>query len=402
MADHTFGPNGWTPERLGSLEGKTYLITGANSGTGFEATRTFLSKGARVVMLNRSAEKSNAAIANLKQEFGSDADVTFVRMDLADMASVRKAAAEVLDQVPRIDALICNAAIAQVPTQKFTVDGFESQLGTNHYGHFLLSGLLFERVEESKGRIVVVASLGYKMGIKTIQFDDMNWDKNYHQNKHLQPEQAGADDVCLRAAGSPGSGTEGCQGLRLPPRLVEDIPHHDQRQPDDASDVQAHVSVADGSIGREGVLSGSDVCHGSRAGSEGAVRPHRTKRMGRPGRKRHAGVLRVREAGHGTAVGAIREGNRLHMGALEHADTATKDRSRLIEEAPRRDSTTSCGHSLPQPSDDTSKRADLQLLMRHAHRSPGMCHIAHPVEPPISALRALPPQLGYEHRPWPR
>ncbi|MBT8203011.1 MAG: SDR family NAD(P)-dependent oxidoreductase, partial [Acidimicrobiia bacterium] len=89
----------------------------------------------------------------------------------------------VLDQVPTIDALICNAAIAQVPTQKFTVDGFESMLGTNHYGHFLLSGLLFERIEESKGSIVVVASLGYKMGIKTIQFDDMNWDENYHQNK---------------------------------------------------------------------------------------------------------------------------------------------------------------------------------------------------------------------------
>jgi NAD(P)-dependent dehydrogenase (short-subunit alcohol dehydrogenase family) len=95
---------------------------------------------------------------------------------------VRKAAAEVLEQVPQIDALICNGAIAQVPTQQFTVDGFESMLGTNHYGHFLLSGLLFDRIEESNGRIVVVASLGYKMGIKTIQFDDMNWDKNYHQN----------------------------------------------------------------------------------------------------------------------------------------------------------------------------------------------------------------------------
>ena len=183
MADRTFGSEGWTPERLGSLEGRTYLITGANSGTGFEATRTFLSKGARVVMLNRSAERSDAAIAALKEEFGSDAAVTFILMDLADMASVPKAAAEVLEQVPQIDALICNAAIAQVPTQKCTVDGHESMLGTNHYGHFFLSGLLFERIEESKGRIVVVASLGYKMGIRTIQFDDMNWDENYHQNK---------------------------------------------------------------------------------------------------------------------------------------------------------------------------------------------------------------------------
>ena len=60
--------------------------------------------------------------------------------------------------------------------------GFESQLGVNHYGHFLLQGLLYSRLEESNGRIVVVGSEGYKMGIKTIQFDDMNWDKNYHQN----------------------------------------------------------------------------------------------------------------------------------------------------------------------------------------------------------------------------
>jgi len=77
---------------------------------------------------------------------------------------------------------MCNGAIAQVPKQEFTVDGFESQLGVNHYGHFTLQGMLFPLIEKSKGRIVVVGSEGYKMGIKTIQFDDMNWDKNYHQN----------------------------------------------------------------------------------------------------------------------------------------------------------------------------------------------------------------------------
>ncbi len=183
MADTTFGPNGWTPERLGSLNGKTFLITGANAGTGFQAARTLLAKEAQVVMLNRSAEKSSAAIKALKDEFGSGAKVSFILMNLASLASVRNAAAQVLEIAPRIDALMCNAAIAQVPSQKFTEDGHESMLGTNHYGHFLLCGLLFPRIEESKGRIVVVSSLGYNMGIKTIQFDDMNWDKNYHQNK---------------------------------------------------------------------------------------------------------------------------------------------------------------------------------------------------------------------------
>jgi NAD(P)-dependent dehydrogenase (short-subunit alcohol dehydrogenase family) len=180
--ENKFGRKGWTPERIGSLNGKTYLITGSNSGTGFEASKILLSKGAKVVMLNRNPKKSEDAIAALKQELGNNADVSFIRMDLAEQASVRKAAEEVLETVPRIDALICNGAIAQVPKQKLTVDGFESQLGVNHYGHFLLQGLLYPRIEESKGRIVVVGSMGYDMGIKTIQFDDMNWDKNYHLN----------------------------------------------------------------------------------------------------------------------------------------------------------------------------------------------------------------------------
>lgn len=182
MPDTTFGPKGWTPERLGSLSRKTYVITGGNAGAGFQASRILLSKGARVVMLNRSTEKSTAAVKDLKEEFGPNADVSFVRMDLSELASVRTAADEVLATLPRIDALICNAAIAQVPTQKLTIDGFESQLGTNHYGHFVLCGMLFDRIEEARGRIVVVASLGYNMGIKTIQFDDMNWDKNYSAN----------------------------------------------------------------------------------------------------------------------------------------------------------------------------------------------------------------------------
>ncbi|MBO9453429.1 SDR family oxidoreductase [Tropicibacter sp. R16_0] len=182
MADTTFGPKGWTPERLGDQSGKTYIITGANAGAGFQAARILLKKNAKVVMLNRSAEKSEAAIADLKQEFGGQAEVSFVRMDLSVLDSVRAAAEEVLKTEPRIDALINNAAIAQVPTRKLTVDGFESQLGTNHYGHFLLNGLLFDRIAEGKGRIVVVASLGYNLGLKTIKFNDMNWDEGYGAN----------------------------------------------------------------------------------------------------------------------------------------------------------------------------------------------------------------------------
>lgn len=178
-----FGKDGWTPAQIENTEGKTFLITGANTGAGFEASRILLSKGAKVVMLNRSPSKSHDAIAKLKQEFGETANVSYIRLDLGSLASVRQSSKEILEQVPVIDALICNAAIAQISTQQFTEDGFESQLGVNHYGHFLLCGLLFDRINESKGRIVVVASEGHKMGLRTMQFDDMNWDRNYNPNK---------------------------------------------------------------------------------------------------------------------------------------------------------------------------------------------------------------------------
>jgi len=180
MKTNQFGKKGWTPDRIENLKGKTFLITGANTGTGFEAAKILLSKEAAVVMLNRNEAKSNQAITNLKAVFGANAKVSFIKMDLSDLASVRNAADEISKTIPIIDALICNAAIAQVPKQRFTTDGFESQLGVNHYGHFVLCGLLYEKIEDSKGRIVVVGSEGYKMGIKTIQFDDMNWDKNYN------------------------------------------------------------------------------------------------------------------------------------------------------------------------------------------------------------------------------
>lgn len=177
-----FGKQGWTPNRIGSLKGKTYVITGTTSGTGFEAASILLSKGAKVVMLNRNTKKSEDTITALKEDLGNDIDVFNIRMDLSELASIRKAAAAVLKTVPQMDALILNAAIAQVPEQTFTVDGFESQLGVNHYGNFLLQGLLYPRIEESNGRLVTVGSMGYNLGIKTIQFDNMNWDKNYSPN----------------------------------------------------------------------------------------------------------------------------------------------------------------------------------------------------------------------------
>lgn len=182
MSKNTSQEKGWTPENIESLKGKTYVITGTTSGTGYEATRILLLKGAKVVMLNRNPEKSAETIQHLKQKLNNNAEVLNIQMDLGVQASVRKAAAEVFDKVERIDALICNGAIAQVPTRKLTVDQFESQLGVNHFGHFTLQGLLFPLIEKSEGRIVTVGSMGYDMGIKTIKFDDINWENDYTPN----------------------------------------------------------------------------------------------------------------------------------------------------------------------------------------------------------------------------
>lgn len=182
MKTTQFGKKGWTPARIKNLNGKTFLITGTTSGTGFEAAKILLSKGAKVIMLNRNTKKAENTINTLKKELGNTIDVLNIKMDLASLASIKKAAKEVIKTTSKIDALICNAAIAQVPKQTFTHDGFESQLGVNHYGNFLLQGLLFPLIEKSNGRIVTVGSEGYKMGIKTIKFDDMNWDKNYNPN----------------------------------------------------------------------------------------------------------------------------------------------------------------------------------------------------------------------------
>jgi len=182
MHTKQFGQEGWTPERIGNLMGKTYVITGATSGTGFEVAKILLSKGAKVVMLNRNPKKSADTISTLKQALGNDIDVSFIKMDLGEQSSVKKAAEEVHKTVPQVDALICNAAIAQVPKRKLTVDGWESQMGVNYFGHFTLQALLFPLIEKSNGRIVTVGSMGYDMGLKTIKFDDLNWDKDYTAN----------------------------------------------------------------------------------------------------------------------------------------------------------------------------------------------------------------------------
>tara|TARA_R110002124_G_scaffold120895_7_gene279193 strand:+ start:112902 stop:113291 length:390 start_codon:yes stop_codon:yes gene_type:complete len=106
MTTNQFGKKGWTPDRIENLNGKTYVITGTTSGTGFEAAKILLSRGAKVVMLNRNSKKSEDTIEHLKKELGNNIDVSSIQMDLAEQESVRQAAKAVLSTVLKIDALI--------------------------------------------------------------------------------------------------------------------------------------------------------------------------------------------------------------------------------------------------------------------------------------------------------
>ncbi|WP_343561672.1 oxidoreductase [Kiloniella sp. b19] len=164
----------WTPSQLPDLSGKTFVITGANSGIGFEAARYLGEKGGDIVMLCRSREKGEAARQKLSALVKGKVDLILI--DLGDLVSVRAAAEEIREKYEKIDALINNAGIMMTPQQK-TVDGFDLQMGANHLGHFLLSGLLLHRVEVAEGRIVVLSSIVHRMG--QLDLDDFMSDRNY-------------------------------------------------------------------------------------------------------------------------------------------------------------------------------------------------------------------------------
>ena len=166
---------GWTPEQLGDLSGRRYLITGGNSGIGLEAAKILAEKGADIVIACRNPAKAEEAVADI-DAVGAGA-VDSVPLDLSSMASVRKAAKEVNKRYDSLDGLINNAGIMQTPETR-TEDGFELQLGTNHLGHFLLAGLLYELVEKAGGRIVVVSSVAHKLG--KINLDDLMQEGSYN------------------------------------------------------------------------------------------------------------------------------------------------------------------------------------------------------------------------------
>jgi len=163
--------DGWTAQRMGDLDGKTVVVTGANSGLGYEAAREFALHGANVVLACRSVERGVEAGERIRKK-APETSLTVIELDLADLSSVGRFAADFADTHDELHVLCNNAGVMAVPRSE-TVDGFETQFGVNHLGHFALTGTLLEYLHETDGesRVVTQSSGLHESG--EIDFDSV-------------------------------------------------------------------------------------------------------------------------------------------------------------------------------------------------------------------------------------
>ncbi|MBT7074519.1 MAG: SDR family NAD(P)-dependent oxidoreductase, partial [Anaerolineae bacterium] len=170
----------WTEKNLPDLSGKIIIITGANSGTGFSATKFMSAKGATVVMACRNPEKAKKALQSIKNENPS-AKLEFIPLELSSLASIEKFAETFKAKYPSLDILINNAGMCQTPELK-TKDGFEMQIGVNHLGHYALTGRLLNRLMSTKdSRVITMSSMNHVQGIMNL--DNLFLKNEYHQMK---------------------------------------------------------------------------------------------------------------------------------------------------------------------------------------------------------------------------
>lgn len=162
----------WTERDIPDQTGRVAVVTGANSGLGFETARALAQRGASVVLAVRSVKKGKQAAARMTGE------VSVQELDLTSLESVRAAAATLGETHPRIDLLVNNAGVMYPPKQT-TQDGFELQFAANHLGHFAFTGLLLDRLLPVPGsRVVALSSAGHRMKA-AIHFDDLHWERSY-------------------------------------------------------------------------------------------------------------------------------------------------------------------------------------------------------------------------------
>jgi NAD(P)-dependent dehydrogenase (short-subunit alcohol dehydrogenase family) len=169
----------WTSDDVPGQHGRLAVVTGANTGLGFETAQVLAAHGASVVLAGRDTEKGKRAAARIAST-APGANVTVQPLDLTSLESIRAAAAELRATHPRIDLLINNAGV-MFPPKQTTRDGFELQLGTNHLGHFALTGLLLQQMLPVPGsRVVTVSSTAHRIGAR-INFDDLQSERSYNR-----------------------------------------------------------------------------------------------------------------------------------------------------------------------------------------------------------------------------
>ena len=172
----------WTIQNIPALTGKVVIVTGGNSGLGYESVKAFTMKDAEVILASRSLEKGEEARTAILQAV-PEGKIQVMQLDLGDLESVRAFAADFKKKHKRLDILLNNAGIMMTPYFK-TKDGFEGQFGTNHLGHFALTGLLFDLIQITPGsRIVNVSSGAHRNGV--MDFDNLQFEdgKGYTPSK---------------------------------------------------------------------------------------------------------------------------------------------------------------------------------------------------------------------------
>ncbi|SIH86447.1 SDR family NAD(P)-dependent oxidoreductase [Mycobacteroides abscessus] len=224
----------WSTTDIPDQTGRIAIVTGANTGLGLKTAKALAAHGAHVVLAVRNAEKGKAAAEAITAAH-SNADVTLQSLDLSSLESVRRASDELKGRYDKIDLLINNAGVMWTEKSS-TADGFELQFGTNHLGHYALTGLLLERLLPVEGsRVVTVSSIGHRIRAD-IHFDDLQWERDYDrvaaygQSKlanllftyELQRRLAGTNTVAL-AAHPGGSNTELARNSPLWVRAVFDV-----------------------------------------------------------------------------------------------------------------------------------------------------------------------------------
>ena len=166
----------FTADQIGDQSGRLVLITGANSGLGLETAKALSAHGADVILACRGKQKAETAIDEIRAAGGTGA-LYFEALDLSDLASVAACAQRVNARYPRLDVLLNNAGV-MVPPRGRTKDGFETQLGTNHFGHFALTAGIAPLLQKTPGaRVVTVSSIMHRLG--KMRFDDLGFERFY-------------------------------------------------------------------------------------------------------------------------------------------------------------------------------------------------------------------------------